>query len=129
MPNASPNASKWNIVCVGYARFDLRWPCTFYVVCTPFIELGTQMLPNTNAVSGGIQAHSATGYEPVWNTGSFNINTFLEYYIYQRSKSTHPVQYTFHAMGISKPSCVPQSLLTKCSTYILHYQPNYYIWI
>ena len=41
-PMPTPNASQWNIVCVGFPRIGWvsRWPCTFNIFCVHFICVG-----------------------------------------------------------------------------------------
>ena len=63
-PTRNPNASKWNIGCVGYQRQNsgighvhfMSISCLFHVVCASFSALATQELADAKADSSGIQA-------------------------------------------------------------------------
>ena len=52
-PNQSPNASQWNIVCVGYARVGLALSMSISCCLSCFFS---PWVPNANTVSSGIQA-------------------------------------------------------------------------
>ena len=49
-PNASPNASQWNIVRLGTQVQGSRWACRFHIVCSFLFALGT-------AVAGRVRVY------------------------------------------------------------------------
>ena len=52
-PNATPNTSRWNIVAFGNIRVGFTLGMSISRCLFPFLPV---LLPNANAVSGGIWA-------------------------------------------------------------------------